>query len=240
MLLRLRNAASSMSELARQQERIANNLANANTVGYRQDRTFTQTLNEHVDAEGAPQSERIVTQWADDKRGALQETGNPLDVALGSDGFFVVSDEETGAPFYTRAGHFQVGEDGTLRTPSGLMVDGEGGPIQVPRQGGAIEIARDGVIRVGEQDVGRLRVVQFEQPMQLRRVEGAMFESPAVEPVAVDEPTVLQGQLESSNVNPLKEMTDMITYFRLFESQQKLLQTSDQILGRVTRDLGTM
>lgn len=227
-----------MSLMARQQERIANNLANANTVGYKRDRTFVEALNERIDAEGAPQSDRIPEQWADPESGGLKSTGNPLDVALQDDGFFVVTDED-GNERYTRAGEFVTDDDGTLRTPDGLMVEGEGGPISVPDEGGTIEIGQDGSMRLDGQEFGRLRVVRFEDPMQLERRDGATFAAPAEVPLEVDEPIVLQGQLETSNVDPVQGMSDMITNHRLFETQQRMMSTTDQLLGRVSQDLGS-
>ena len=227
-----------MTAMVRQQERLANNLANANTVGYKRDRTFTEALNERLDNEQAPQSDRSMTQWADQAAGTYEMTGNPLDVALGGEGFFVLSDEATGAARYSRAGQFSLGEDGMLRNAMGQVVEGEGGPLQLPLDGGAIEIDRNGAVRVGGQEAGKLRVVAFEDPLRLRRVDGAAFDAAGMEPEDVDTPDVKQGFLEGSNIDPVHEMTEMITHFRLFESQQKTLQTLDQVLGNVTRDLG--
>ncbi len=242
MLLRLENAAASMTEMQRHQDRVANNLANADTVGYKRDRLFTAALNERLDAEGAPRSDRRFEQGSDWSGGTLEETGNPLDVALGGDGFFVTQNEATGEERYTRAGHFVVDNEGTLRTPSGLAVTGEGGPIQLPVDtGGAIEISKGGVIQVDGRRVGKLRVVTFDDPQQqLRRAEGAAFTADGAAPQDVETPLILQGKVETSNVDPVAEMTDMIEHFRLFESQQKALRTTDSVLGRATRDLGEL
>lgn len=236
MLLRLRNAAASMSEMARQQDRTANNLANANTVGYRRDRTFVEALRNRVDVEGNPTSLRATTQWSDPAAGALEATGNPLDVALGGEGYFVVTDD-AGATRYTRAGRFTVSPDGALTTASGFTVQGLDGPLRLPLEGGAVEINTDGEIRVDGEAVGSLRVVTFPEGSPMERLDGATFVSEAG-PEPVDAPRVQQGFVEASNVNPLSEMTDMIAHFRLFESQQKMMQTTDQALGAITRDLG--
>lgn len=238
MLLRLQNSLASMRSMIREQERIANNLANANTVGYKRDRLFTEALNEHLDEEGAPQSSRIVTQWADLRAGALDETGNPLDVAIDGEGFFAVTDEATGATRYTRDGRLTVDADGLLRTASGFLLEGEAGPIQVPTAGEAIEISKNGEVRAGGEPVGRLRLVTFADPTALRRLDGVTFAAEGQEPEPVEQPNVLQGFVEGSNVDPVHEMTDMITYFRQFETQQKLMQTTDHLLGSITRELG--
>lgn len=238
MLLRLRNPTASMVSMARHQERIATNLANANTVGFKRDRVFIEALNERIDAEGAPQSDRVPTQWADMESGGLKSTGNPLDVALQGDGFFTVTNAE-GDERYTRAGRFMIDSDRTLRTPSGLTVQGQDGPIEVPDRPGDIQITQDGRLQMNGQEFGRLRVVRFDDPLRLERREGATFAAPTTVPLEMDTPTILQGQLEASNVNPVQTMTDMITHYRLFETQQRMMRTADTLLGRVSQDLGT-
>jgi flagellar basal-body rod protein FlgF/flagellar basal-body rod protein FlgG len=238
MLLRLRNPTASMVSMAHHQERIATNLANANTVGFKRDRVFIEALNERIDAEGAPQSDRVPTQWADMESGGLKSTGNPLDVALQGDGFFAVTNAE-GEERYTRAGRFMIDSDRTLRTPSGLAVQGQGGPIEVPDRPGDIQITQDGRLQMNGQEFGRLRVVRFDNPLLLERREGATFAAPTTVPIEMERPTILQGQLEASNVNPVKTMTDMITHYRLFETQQRMMRTADTLLGRVSKDLGT-
>ena len=237
MLIRLQNSAAAMTAMMRQQERTANNLANAGTVGYKRDQTFVEALNERLDAELAPRSDQQPTQYADLGAGAMEETGNPLDVALGTDGFFVTTDEATGAERFTRAGRFTRDLDGFLRDPMGALVQGEAGPIQLPPQG-TVGIQKDGAVQVDGQLIDRLRVVRFANPLALQRLDGAAFAAGGQAPDEVEVPVVLQGFVEGSNADPVREMTDMIQQFRFFEAQQKLLQSQDQILGAVTRDLG--
>lgn len=225
-----------MAQMVRQQERTANNLANANTVGYRRDRAFTEALAQRLDAEGAPRTERHVTQWASEEQGAFEHTGNPLDLALSGEGFFVTGEED--GPRYTRAGRFVLDAGGFLRTPTGELVQGQGGPIQIPPRSGPVDVTGAGEVRAGGQRVGQLRIVRFADPMQLRRLDGAAFAAGTQTPEDVAHPTVMQGYVEQSNINAITEMTAMIEQFRLFESQQKVIQTTDQILGQVTRDLG--
>lgn len=227
-----------MSKMVREQERIANNLANLNTVGYKRDRTFTQMLNARLDDEGAPRSDKRVRQWADMAAGDYDQTGNPFDVAIVGDGFFVVTDEATDTPRYTRAGRFVLDPEGTLRDPFGHAVEGEGGPIQLPTDGGAVTIAQDGSIRVGGQEAGKLRIVTFEDPTALKRLDGAAFSAAGQDPVDAEAPELRQGYVERSNVNPMQEMAEMIEYQTLYETQQRAIRTSDDLLGRITRDLG--
>ena len=236
MLLRLRNAATSMADTVHRQDRTANNLANANTAGYRRDRSFTEVLRSEIDAEGSPQSDRRTVGRPDLATGVLDPTGNPLDVALGGEGFFVV-DGPDGAPRYTRAGRFVADADGALRTPDGLAVQGTDGPLRLP-PGGPVVIDEAGGVTVGGRPAGTLRVVTFDDPDTLRRLDGTSFTS-AAPPVAVAAPAVRQGFVEGSNVDPIREMADMIAQVRLYEAQQKTVQTTDSLLGQVARDLGT-
>lgn len=238
MLLRLQTAAEAMSAMANNQERTATNLANANTVGYKADRSFVQALNERLDAEGGPTTDLLVSQWADMRAGAVEETGNPLDLALGGDGFFVVTDEANGGSRYTRAGRFTVDAEGLLRTPAGLLVDGQDGPIQIPPRTSEVHISSNGDVRADGQLVGSIQVVRFANPLGLERADGSTFLAGGMIPEEVDAPDIKQGFVEMSNVDPISEMSNMIQHFRLFESQQRLLQTTDQVLGQVTSELG--
>jgi flagellar basal-body rod protein FlgF len=238
MLLRLRNAVASMHQANQQQERTANNLANANTIGYRRDRLFVTALNERLDIEGAPTSDRLTEQAADTSAGQLEETGNPLDVALRGEGLFEVMDEATGAMRYTRAGRFTADAEGTLRTPGGLVVQGDAGPLQLPPNAGTVEIDDAGRISADGQPVGQLRVVTFADASRLQRLDGATFAPGDAVPQDAQAPGVIQGSVERANVNPIREMTEMIEQFRLFEGQQKQIQTVDGLLGQLVRDTG--
>jgi len=238
MLHRLRNAVASMGELALRQDRVANNLANANTVGFQRDRAFAQALDERLDHEGTAQSTRVAGQWADQTGGSLQETGGPLHLALEGEGFFAVQDA-SGQTRYTRAGEFVLDADGTVRSPGGLaLLRDDGVPLTLPPSGGEIAVTTGGEVSVGGVAVGRVSVVQPIDPRALVRLDGATYASAgvAVEPA---EARVRQGFLESSNVDAVREMTDLIAHVRLFESQQKALQTTDDVLGAVARSLGS-
>lgn len=237
MLLRLENSYSSMAANMRHLERIANNLANANTVGYRQDRFFTEVLNEKIDDEGSPISARKMHQWADHRTGSMEQTGNPLDVALDGEGFFVVTDPNTGNTQYTRAGRFVLNEDGELQTPNGLLVEGSNGPLTLPPEAGTIDIRRNGDVLLDGEEMGTLRVVTFADPAKLERVDDASFSASGQFPEDMDNPSIVQGQVELSNVNALVAMTELIENSRLFETQQRAMRTIDLYLQRATREL---
>ncbi len=238
MLLRLRNAAASMAELAQRQDRVANNLANANTTGYLRDRAFSTALSERLDTEGSPQSTRVAGQYADTAGGSLVETGNVLDLALEGDGFFAVRGAD-GRTRYTRAGEFVLDAEGTVRSPQGhALLRDDGAPLTVPPSGGEIAITTAGEVRVAGAAVGRLQIVSVDDPSQLVRLDAASFDATGLA-VRPGEARVRQGFLESSNVDAVGEMVELMSNVRLFESQQKALRTTDDILSAVTRDLGT-
>lgn len=238
MLLRLRNSAEAMSRIMRRQESTANNLANANTVGYKKSRVFTEVLSEYTDQDGAPQSTNRIQSWTDPSQGTLEETGNPLDVALAGDGLFTVRDQND-QTFYTRAGQFSLDREGVLRDRNGYAVQGRQGTITIsPRTEGKITISDRGVIQVGGRTIDQLQVVEFADGQELEPREGALLSSEEPPARILEAPEIRQGFVEASNVDAVNEMTNMIEQTRMFESQQRWLRTTDQLLGRVTRELG--
>ena len=226
--------AASMREL----ERIANNLANSNTVGYRKTRFFTEVLNEEIDADGSPRSTRSLQQWNDQSAAELQRTDGALDVAIDGEGFFVISDPESGETSYTRAGQFVLDNDSTIRTINGMLVEGTNGPIDIPEETTAIDIRKNGEVLADGQLVGAIRVVQFENPDGLTQNQEASFLPGDQIPEDVEEPQLMQGHLEMSNVNVVNSMVELVQHSRLYEIQTKALRTIDLYLQRTGRELG--
>ena len=237
MLLRLENSYNSMAASMRELERIANNLANANTVGYRKTRFFTEVLNEQIDPEGSPRSTRSLQQWNDQSTAELQRTDNPLDIAIDGEGFFVVSDPDTGETSYTRAGQFVIDNDNTFRTINGRLVEGTNGPIDVPQDATTIDIRKNGEVLADGQLVGAIRVVQFENPDSLIQYQEASFLAGEQFPEEMEEPQIVQGHLEMSNVNAVNAMVELVEHSRLYEMQTKALRTIDLYLQRAGREL---
>ncbi|WP_412069093.1 flagellar hook-basal body protein [Rubrivirga sp. IMCC43871] len=238
MLLRLRNAAASMGELAQRQDRVASNLANANTIGYRRDRAFSTALAERIDREGAPQSTRVAGQAADVAPGVPVQTGNPLDLALEGDGLFAIRDTD-GRTRYTRAGEFLLDAEGTVRTTQGhALLTTDGDPLTLPPSGGEIGVNTAGEVSVGGLRVGRIATFEVADPAGLVRLDGATFEAAGVA-ARPSETRMRQGFLEGSNVDAVGEMVELMSHVRLFESQQKALRSADDSLGAATRDLGS-
>ena len=237
MLLRLRNSVASMTGMTHAQERTANNLANAGTLGYKRERAFVEVLNEHIDVNGGPHSNRATHQYVDFEAGEMEQTGNRFDFALEGDGFFALTDQDSGETSYTRAGRFRLDDNGMLLSSSGKHVEGEGGPIQIPLEAKTVEFKADGTLMIDGVQAGKLSVVTFEDKSVLERRAAAEFssgENESIESTA----TVHQGFVEHSNAEPLEAMTGMIKHLRLFELQQRMLKGTDENLSQSIRSLG--
>jgi flagellar basal-body rod protein FlgF/flagellar basal-body rod protein FlgG len=205
---------------------IANNLANANTTGYRaQKNQFSSVLAAAENAPGSAVNQAINNYGIlsgttlDQTQGALQKTGNDLDLAIQGPGYFVV--QTANGPMYTRNGSFQVSSKGQLITSAGDPVMGDKGPISVPP--GTVSISPDGTISSNGAVAGNLKLVQFAAGTQLTSAGETYYTAPAKSETAATDSTVKQGMLESSNVNPVSSMVELITAQRSAEMMQRAL-----------------
>jgi flagellar basal body rod protein FlgG len=170
-------------------------------------------------------------------QGALIRTGNKLDLALATNGYFVIA-----GPWgegLTRDGRFQLDKDGRLLTSSGnFPVLGRGGPIIVPA-GADVEFNNQGDLKVKGEVIDRLRVVMPVNQDQLNNLNGTIFQvkDSASALNEVDEPSVVQGFIESSNVNVIEQMMEMIEGERYFNFTTKMVANRDQNLTKAM-DLG--
>lgn len=231
-------------------EVLANNIANANTAGFKREAAFEHSLIEAREnlnnVRGNAEAEDTPTySYTDYSSGALERTGNAFDIAIGKTGqYFQVTDAE-GKEYYTRAGHFTLLQNGTLGTPDGKTLMGESGPITVlPSESAELQnnekavtlrITDSGDVFANEQSVGRIQLFTIENPQTLERQTGAQFapsEETNVTPVATADIAVKQGYVENSNVNIISEMVEMIQLQRLFEVGQKVISTNDGTLDR--------
>ncbi|RYY65373.1 MAG: flagellar basal-body rod protein FlgF [Comamonadaceae bacterium] len=224
-------AASGARALTQRQDGIANNLANANTPGYRSDNVAFRAV--PVRGVGAPT--RIVSLEAsagfDDASGPIEQTGRNLDVAVMGKGYLAVQAPD-GTEAYTRAGALQVTDQGQLVTSAGLPVNGAAGAINIP-VGSTVTIARDGTVSakgaIGPaQTVGQLKLVN-PPPADMRKGADGLLRLENGEEAPADATVrVAAGALEGSNVNVVEAMVGMIAAARQFETQMKLLQTAEQ------------
>lgn len=208
-------------------ETIANNMANSNTNGFKKD---IISFYEALDMQSISDT--------DFSQGPLRYTGNELDVALSSKGFFKI--ETPNGLRYTRDGAFSINVEGILVTGSGDTVSGQNGPINV--EGGEVYIGRDGQVVVNNESVDKILVVDFDEH-QLLRKEGGSYYSYQGENngVSTAPDTEIQHKyLEGSNVNPTQEIVKMIETYRAFESVEKAIQSIDALTGEMVNDVGTV
>lgn len=219
---------------------IANNLANASTVGFRAERNVFSSVLASKNSESGPLNNAI-NQFGilggttlDQSQGALQKTGNDLDLAIEGPGYFVV--QTANGPRYTRNGSFQVSSRGQLVTDSGDAVMGQGGVITMLP--GPVSISSDGTISSSGAVSGKLRVVEFPAGTQLSSAGGSYYSAPANSAKAAVGSDVRQGMLESSNVNPVSAMVELVTAQRQAEMMQRALSMfNSEIDKTATQDL---
>jgi len=223
-------AAEDMSRRIAEQEVIANNLANVNTAGFKRDKVFLDVLTDATTASDTETQE--ITAF---DQGPIKQTGNPLDMALVSEGFFTIQTSE--GIRYTRNGGFRLDPEGRLMLVEDALVMGENGPIEAR---GEVSVNEQGDVFVNRVRVDRLRVVTFDKPYPLRKQGNSLFvlEDESTPEVEVENVRMKQGFLEESNVNAIEEMVAMLTVFRYFEADQKVLSTQDDILGKAANDIG--
>jgi flagellar basal-body rod protein FlgF len=148
--------------------------------------------------------------------GTLQTTGNPLDVAIDGEGFFVV--ETPKGERYTRAGRFSIGANGRLVDQEGnTVLDSRDRPISFSAQDTQIEITKTGVIQSENGEIATLRLVRFDNSQNLMAEGNRLFDAQNEAPVPVERPKVLQRALEGSNVSPVLEITRLTAEMREFQ-----------------------
>ena len=222
--------------LARQQgliqemQLVANNIANSSTTGFKSDRAIFSEFIAGTGQDTPSLSMGTLSAHAFQlDQGGLKFTGGQFDLAIQGDGFFVV--ETPAGERLTRAGHFLLSADGTLVDPHGHPVLGTGGnPIILPEEATTVSIAPDGTVSVDGELLDQVGVVATEG--QLVRDSNTYFSAPdGFAPV--EEPSVVQGALEQSNVSPVLEVARMIEVQRAYEAGQTLLEREDERIGQL-------
>ena len=251
MLKELYTAALGMVPQQTRLEVLSNNIANANTVGFKRESAFERSLISAQanlnNVKGDVESEDTPTDtYTDFGQGAAERTGNQFDFAIDNKkGYFTLEDSE-GKQYFSRAGHFTLGQDGKIETADGLALMGENGPIYVNQQkflpgqmddtkAILLRVQETGEVFANEQTVGRIQLTDIENPQTLVRETGAHFsatDNTVMNPVPIEEASIRQGYVENSNVNIIKEMVEMIELQRMFEMGQKVITTNDGTLDR--------
>ena len=257
MFRSLQVAATGMVAQETKLDTIANNLANSNTTGYkRQDAEFEDLLYQNQRG-AAPNPQggigpvgtqigsgvRVIATSRSFSQGAIQQTSNPLDVAIEGNGFLAVQ-RKAGEIGYTRAGSLKVDAQGRLTTSDGLAVEPA---ITVPPDATSITISSDGnvsAVTPGQRtptQLGQLQIVTFPNPNGLEAVghnlyvaSGASGEPTTGSPGADGRGTILQGALEGSNVEVVNEMIGLIRTQRAYEINSKVIAAADEMLRKAT------
>lgn len=226
--------------LQRRMDIAANNMANVNTPGFRADvLLLEQDSEDPAHSEVAPQDVRFVRDIGmarDMTQGEIAITNNPLDIALEGPGFIMVRGPN--GTLYTRDGALSINGEGQLVTSDGYRVlDSGGGEITLDTQGQSPSIGRDGAIRVGTDEVGRIGVVNFARPGALERV-GSNLWSAEGQATTDFEGVVMQGALEGSNVHPVIELNRLIEISRAYQSAAQMVSNQDDLRRRTLERLG--
>lgn len=214
----------------------ANNLANAKTTGFKTD--LAQARSMQAFGEGMPSRVFAMTERASQNfdSGSLLTTGRDLDIAIEGHGWIAVQSQD-GSEAYTRDGHLVITENGNLQTPNGDLVMGEAGPVFLPLPVNNIQISRDGTIMIQpegapstvQEEAGRIKLVNPDTRLIEKGNDGLFRRKDGNQELADVNVRIQNGMLESSNVNPVNEMTEMIALQRQFEMQLKLMKTAEDI-----------
>lgn len=226
---------------------ISNNLANVNTAGFKKDEVIMKDfatvlmtrVNDGVNAPviGSVGSGVMVDEVATiHSNGAMRNTANDFDMAIDGQGFFTV--ETPQGLRYTRNGTFAKSAQGELVTQTGYRVLGQNGPIRI--QGSKMVVNDNGRVFVDNVPVGTLQVVNFANTKQLVKEGDSLFIAPAGQNGQAITGGVRQGFLEMSNVNVVGEMVNLISNYRTYEVNGKVIQAHDQLIGKAVNEVGRL
>ncbi|MCK4257465.1 MAG: flagellar basal-body rod protein FlgF [Halanaerobiales bacterium] len=244
MLNGLYTTARGMTAFERENNVLANNLANVNTAGFKSDQvvyeSFPEILMKRLDESGSHvigtkgTGSKISETYTNFQLGSLQQTENPLDIAIQGEGFFAVQTPDE--VLYTRNGHFTLNQEGQVVTTEGYQLLGAGGSIQT--YGDTIGFSEDGSIETDGVVVDQLRLVTFDDLQKLEKVGDNLYRASEGMEEKSSSSMVLQGFVEQSNVNIILGMTQLITATRMYEISQKVIQSQDETLSKAVNEVG--
>ncbi|HLO41449.1 MAG TPA: flagellar hook-basal body protein [Phycisphaerales bacterium] len=249
------SASGALSAMYRQ-DVLSNNLANINTVGFKPDQPsvrYRPAVREEDGLSFMPSNDlleklgggvQVVAPRTKFEQGTIELTSDPLDLAIKGDGFFVVRSETSdGADRLrlTRDGKFTIGSNGQLVTSSGGLpvLDSQNRPIEVSRSG-KITIDADGTLRQDGAEIARLRLVEFADPSQLRKVGSNLFAAPAGAMANARPATgnIVQGAVERASIDEIRTMLDIQDAARTASSNLNMIRYQDQMNERAIAQLG--
>jgi len=235
-------ALSRQSSLRREMDVVANNIANMNTTGFKGEKMMFVEHLVRSKGTGSVLGDKLnyvrdIATVRDTSQGHLKQTGNPLDLAIADEGYFVV--EGRVGEQYTRNGRFQLDATGQLVTETGDPVLSDSGqPFFFGPTDTEITISGDGTVATENGSLGRLKVVKFNNVHDLQQAGASMFiPGEDNQPVDVERPRVMQGALESSNVQPIIELTKMIEVNRAYDSAKSFIEKEDERQKTMIREM---
>jgi len=235
-------ALSRQMTLRRELDIVANNIANADTTGFKVEQLLVGAeIGERARNHAIRPGPSFVLDngvGRDFGQGALEQTGRDLDFGIEGEGaFFTVQDGQSEA--YTRDGAFSIDAEGRLVTQGGAAVLGEGGEIILDATLGPVSVGPDGTITQGIQQVGRLTLARFETLSVLSKDGDGLYRNRSnAQPIEATGAQVRQGMLEGSNVNPLIEITNLIEISRAYERASKMVEQTNDLSRRSVERLG--
>lgn len=240
-------AGTGMLLQRRNMETITNNIVNADTTGYKKEilvsHSFDDVLVRRInDQTGMPGigplnfGTQVDELHIDHTTGSYEETGRSTDMALVGDVYFVVG--TSAGDRYTRSGAFVLNENGYLTDGNGNYLMGENGRIYVGGTDFDVDIA--GNVSVDGQLADKIRVVSFEDNLQLRKQGGNLYYTDEAPLAAPYDNQIRQGFLESSNVDIGREMVDMISVYRVYETNQRMITMIDETVGMAATEIGRL
>ena len=233
-------ALSTQMAMEKRLDTIANNIANSRTAGFRAEEIkFDELISRSAKDPVSFASEGST--YLSTRAGELTETGNPLDLAATGEGFFAVQSPR--GTVYTRDGRMRINTQGGLESLNGYAVlDVGGAPLQIDPTRGPIQIAQDGMMSQGGLQIGAVGLFTMAPGANLTRTDNSgVIPDRAAVPVVDFNGTegVKQGFVEGSNVNPMLELSRLISLQRTFESASNMVQTTEQSLQEAIRSLGS-
>ena len=229
-------ALTRQSGQMREMQVLANNIANLSTTGFRREgivfSEYVRRLDDAPSLSMAHASARIV----DLQQAGMVQTGGDFDLAIQGEGFFLIETPQGNR--LTRAGSFTPSAEGELVNPDGhRLLDEGGGPVFVPTDAGKISLAEDGTLSANGEPIARIGLWTATDPNDLRHQTGTSFSAEGgMQPFEGGK--ILQGFLEESNVNPISEISRLITVQRAYEMSQTFLDREDQRMRGVIQTLG--
>ena len=230
---------SGANALSRRMDVVANNIANSNSIGFKAQNMLFMT--QPISPVHGETLDFVIDRstYNDLTAGPVQQTGNPLDVALTGPGYLSVKDK-TGTTVYSRAGSLKLSPDGQMVDSLGNPVLSDGGDaVTVPEGTSNIAIAQDGTVSGDKGVIGKLQISEFKNPQGLIPVGNGYFSASGQAPTGeVTQTTMIQGSIEQSNVQPVLEMTQMLDISRQYQTVMNIMNQEHDRITNAIKTLG--